>query len=128
VSAQPREDETAGTNGVVHQALRREVNERISAVNNTFGVSGPETIDVMCECVRESCKAHIAMSVAEYEHVRRFPTRFFVKEGHEIAQEERVLSDANGYVVIEARGRGGVYAVSADPRGSHRRRPDEVGV
>jgi hypothetical protein len=125
VSAQPKEAHTAAA-GVVHQALRREVNERISLLNTTtFGVAGPETIDVVCECVRPSCTAAITMTVSDYELVRRFPTRFFVKEGHEVAEGERVVAEADGYVVIEASGRGGLYAVSADPR-SPFRRPQEA--
>jgi hypothetical protein len=124
VSVQPRENNAVAANGVVQQALRREVNEHISSLNNTFGVSGPEKIDVMCECVRANCEARITMSLAEYERVRRFPTHFFVKEGHEIATEGRVVSEASGYVIIEAGGRGGLYAVRADPRSSHRRRSE----
>jgi siroheme synthase (precorrin-2 oxidase/ferrochelatase) len=116
MSAQPREVETAGTSGVVHQALRREVNEHISAV------AEPELIEVMCECVRAECAAHVTMTLAEYELVRRFPTRFFVKAGHDVAEGERVVAEADGYVVIEASGRGGLYAVSADPRSRYRRR------
>lgn len=122
VSAQPKEDETAGANGVVHQALRREVNEHISALSATFGVTEPETIDVICECVRAECVARITTTVAEYELVRRFPTRFFIKAGHVVAEEERVVAESDGYIVIEASGRGGLYAVSADPRSQYRRR------
>lgn len=113
VSAQPKEDETAGANGVVHQALRREVNEHISALSATFGVTEPETIDVICECVRAECVARITTTVAEYELVRRFPTRFFIKAGHVVAEEERVVAESDGYIVIEASGRGGLSAVSA---------------
>jgi hypothetical protein len=126
MSAQPKEDYTAASNGVVHQALRREVNERISSVNEAFGVTKPERIDVVCECVGATCAARITMTAAEYELVRRFPTRFFVKAGHEVAEEERVVDQSDGYVVIEASGRGGLYAVSADPRSPYRRR-DGVG-
>lgn len=123
MSAQPKEhDYTSATTGVVHQALRREVNERISSVNEIFGVTEPEMIDVVCECVRADCVAHVTMTVADYESVRRFPTRFFVKEGHDVADEERVVDESDGYIVIEASGRGGLYAVSADPRSTYRRR------
>jgi hypothetical protein len=126
VSAQPKA-ELAGTIGVVHQSLRREVNERISALSSTFAVTEPETIDVICECVRAECEARITMTVAEYELVRRFPSRFFVKSGHDVAEEERVVAESDGYVVIEASGRGGLYAVSADPRSPYRR-PEAVGT
>jgi len=33
-----------------------------------------------CECVHTNCLARIVMTVAEYDAVRRFPTRFFVKD------------------------------------------------
>jgi hypothetical protein len=109
MSAQPREIQPPPAPvSVAHQALRREVNEHISTLNSTFGVGGSESIDVVCECVRANCAARIAMSVSEYEYVRRFPARFFVKEGHEIALEERVVSEAGGYVVIEDVRQGGM--------------------
>ena len=122
MSAQPKDQDPVVTDGVVHQALRREVNEQISSLNTDgFGIDGSETIDVVCECVRGACTARIVMTVADYELVRRFPTRFFVKAGHEVAAEERVVKESDGFVVIEASGRDGVYAVSADPRGVYRR-------
>ena len=81
----------------------------------------------MPECIWNDCTAKITMIVGDYEAVRRFPTRFFVKAGHEVAEEERVVAESDGYVVIEASGRGGLYAVSADPRGRWYRRPEVVG-
>jgi hypothetical protein len=128
VSAQPKGHEAAPADGVVQQALRRVVNEQISSLNaDGVRIDGAETIDVLCECVRGACTARITMRVADYELVRRFPTRFFVKAGHEVAEEERVVEESHGYVVIEARGRRGLWAVSADPRSPYRRRT-EVGA
>ncbi len=124
MSVQPRADYGATPSAVADRALRRDVNEQISSLNHKFGVEGRETIDVMCECVRGNCEALITMTVADYERLRRFPTHFCVKEGHEIAAEERILSEASDYVIIEAHGRGGFYAVGTDPRGSHRRRSE----
>ncbi len=116
MSAQPTDEHVVPTDGVVHQALRRDVNEQISAINSAFGVDEAESIEVMCECVRGNCTASIAMTVREYETVRRFPTRFFVKEGHEVAEKERIVAESGDYVVIEAFGREGLYAVGVDPR------------
>jgi hypothetical protein len=125
VSAQARERDAE--NGAVNQALRREVNERISSTNAEFGVTEPEAIAVFCECVRERCAAQVSMTLAAYELVRRFPTRFVVKAGHEVADDAHVVSEADGYVVIEARGTGGAYAVVTDPRRrAHRRRSAEA--
>jgi hypothetical protein len=66
------------------------------------------------------------MTIGDYERLRLFPTRFCVKEGHEIAAEERILSQGSDYVVIEASRRGGLSALGTDSRGSHR--GSEVGV
>ena len=116
MSAQPKGDYVAGTHGVVHQALRREVNEQISSINATSGVGEAGSVQIMCECIRSNCTASIVMTVREYETVRRSPTRFFVKEGHEVGEEERVVAESTNYIVIEAFGREGLYAVRADPR------------
>jgi hypothetical protein len=40
------------------------------------------------------------MSLKEYEAVRRYPTRFFIKEGHEVADVVRVVGYGTGYVVV----------------------------
>lgn len=121
MSAQPQQGYSRVTGhadgvGVVHQALRREVNEHISSLNHDFSVRPSETIAVICECIRASCTANVEMTVPAYDEVRRFPTRFVVKEGHEIGDGERVVDTADGYVVIELTGSGGLYAVGVDPR------------
>ena len=122
MSVQPSEAHTTdglvadGGGAVVHQALRREVNESISALNQDFHVAAPELIDVMCECVHLNCTEHVSMTLAAYEAIRRFPTHFVVKAGHEVAEGERIVSDALDHVVVEKSGRDGIYAVSADPR------------
>lgn len=100
-----------------HQALRREVNERISEISTgSFGLTADESIEVICECAHPRCAAPITVTVAEYEAVRRFPTRFFVKPAHRLANGERVVSESAEYAVVEASGAGGLYAVGADPR------------
>jgi hypothetical protein len=121
MSAQPRLNE--GTDAalgagadIVNQALRREVNERIRSISDDFAVAEPETIQVVCECARAGCAAQIVMSVADYELVRRFPTRFLATHGHDVAEEARVVSETADYIVVEVGGRGGLYAVGSDPR------------
>ena len=106
------------TAGIVRQVLQREVNERINAVNEDFGVGVDEgeEVTVICECAELSCAARITMTTAEYEQVRRFPTRFLVKGGHEIGKGARVVGESDGHVVVEVDGRAGIYAVSTDPR------------
>ena len=71
----------------------------------------PETVEIWCECGHTRCTGQIVTTVADYEQVRRFPARFFIKEGHEISDTERIVDQGEGYVVVEKRGRGGLYAV-----------------
>jgi hypothetical protein len=122
MSAQPQErrlsrvSEEDRPGVVVQQTLRREVNEQIRSINEGFGVGEPDTIDVICECIHANCTTYITMTVADYELVRRFPTHFFIKEGHDVAEGERVVSESADFIVVESSGSAGLYAVSADPR------------
>jgi hypothetical protein len=119
MSAQPKDDcATDSTVGAgassSHQALRRVVNESISVLKHQ--ITQPELIDVICECVHMNCTEHVSMTVASYDALRRFPTRFVVKAGHEVAESERIVSEAAQYIVVEKIGTQGIYAVRNDPR------------
>jgi hypothetical protein len=108
---------------VVHQTLRREVNERIRQLARGFDGSHRETMDIVCECAFTDCEGRLTMTVADYETVRRFPTRFVVKAAHYVSEFERVVADSDAYIVVEKVGAAGSYAVRADPR---RRRTEEA--
>jgi hypothetical protein len=120
MSAQPQEapshEVRAEADSVVHQALRREVNEQIRKLGPGLDGTTLEAIDVVCECAYSGCTGRLTMSVSEYEAARRFPTRFLVKAGHEVSEFERVVAESDAYVVVEKVGRGGSYAVGVDPR------------
>jgi hypothetical protein len=120
------DDPAEGTDddvSVVHQALRREVNEQISDVSVRLHIEESESMEVMCECAHADCKHLIPIPVAAYEQVRRFATHFFVKAGHEVSENERVVSENDGYVIVEKLGGDGSYAAASDPRtGSSQRR------
>lgn len=112
-----------GRGDPARQSLRRDVNERITLAGEELGATAEDTLDVLCECVHADCAGLISITVAEYQAVRRFPTRFFVKAGHEVAKTERVVAESDGHVVIEATGQTGLRAVVTDPRSQHHRRP-----
>ena len=120
MSAEPQhvliEEVGAETDSVVHQALRREVNERIRKLGVGFEDSPPDAIVVVCECAYGDCTGRVRIAIADYEAVRRFPTRFLVKAGHEVSEFERVVAECNACPVVEKVGRGGFYALGADPR------------
>jgi hypothetical protein len=54
----------------------------------------------VCECGDSNCRGEIVLSLREYEAVRQHPTRFLIKEGHEVADVVRVLGYGTGYVVV----------------------------
>ena len=58
--------------------------------------------------------------------VRRFPTRFVVKEGHVAGEVERVVESRGGYAVVEKSGADAEHAILLDPRRKASRRPSKV--
>ena len=85
---------------VAYRATRGEALERLDS-----GETEPETVEIWCECGHTRCTGQIVTTVADYEQVRRFPARFFIKEGHEISDTERIVDQGEGYVVVEKCGR-----------------------
>jgi hypothetical protein len=97
-----------------HQALFREVNERIEELAETFDLKGELTI--LCECGSGRCAERIALHENEYEKLRRIPTHFAVRPGHEIPDVERVIERSDGFVVVEKFGESAKAAIRLDPR------------
>jgi hypothetical protein len=80
------------------EALFRDVNERIAESAERFEASGTEFV---CECADPNCTHRIAVSLAEYEHVRAEPTTFLVAPGHEERDIEQVVSDRGGFRSVD---------------------------
>jgi hypothetical protein len=98
----------------VRQGLLREVNEQIERLGERIDMIGP--VAALCECGRPDCAERIEISEAEYEAVRRFPTRFVVSRGHERDEDERVVEKHDGYLVTEKVGESCLDAIRFDPR------------
>jgi len=80
---------------VGRQVLRRELNDRVSALNG----AQPE-LDVLCECGRASCRDRLVLAQIVYEQVRSVPTRFLIKHSH--AGPSEVIVDAHdGFLIVE---------------------------
>lgn len=99
---------------VGRQALRREVNQRIQALNEQFQA---EELEVFCECGRTGCSDRLKASASTYDALRRVPTHFLVKRGH-VADEDRVVGEHDQFVIVEKFGSSGVEAVALE---RHRR-------
>ena len=104
---------------VITQMLFREVNERMRWLHTELEHEGE--LQIICECRNRGCLEPLSLSAASYDAIRRIPTHFIVKAGHEMPDGERVAASFNGYVVAEKTGRDALTAVRFDPR---KRSPD----
>ena len=104
-----------GERGARNESLFRRVNERVEEVNKAFE-SILEDADFICECADIDCMEKIGMTLREYEALRDVSTHFAVKPGHVLAEEERVVEQRAGYVIVEKVGHAGERAAELDPR------------
>ena len=98
-----------------NEATFREANERIeeAAAEGTF-----DRVPFICECAEEGCTAIVALRLSEYEQVRKDPRWFACLPGHERSQNwSRVVSEGEGYVVVEKVGDAAEIVEALDPRG-----------
>jgi hypothetical protein len=98
-----------------NQSLFRDVNERIEEVSKGFGRS-MKMIDFVCECGRADCSEAVEMTHGEYESIRRSPTHFAIKAGHEITEVEQVMASNARYIVVSKVGAAAQTAKQLDPR------------
>jgi len=85
-----------------NQALFRAVNEKISEMNEAFG-SILGTFAITCECSQLNCVELIEIPGGAYRTVRGNPRTFAVLPDHVDPNVERVLSNHDGYAVVEVR-------------------------
>ncbi len=99
-----------------NENLFRAVNERLKELGEAFeGIT--ERAEFVCECADRSCAQRIEMTLAEYERVRRKPTRFMTAPGHEDRSLEQIVDVNDRYVIVEKRsGDPARAALEGDPR------------
>jgi hypothetical protein len=101
-----------------NQALYREVNEKLEALNEAFAVALDAGGSWVCECADLSCAEAMELTLGEYEALRAHPNRFAVLPGHVLPDVERIVEDHGGYVVVEKLGPGASFAAEMNPRRS----------
>ena len=105
-----------------NEALVREVNERINALDRgaagSGAVAGVETFRFHCECGREGgCPEQIWMTLSEYEVVRKQDDRFALVPGHETDGLEHVVDGNERFVIVDKVEEAEPF-VADDPRGA----------
>ena len=76
----------------------REVNE---AIADTAAKMDADEAEFVCECADVECAHRIEAQLEEYERVRKDPTRFLLKLGHERPRWERIVGLTPRYAIVE---------------------------
>ena len=97
-----------------NESAFRKVNEGIDAGRGL--TDAEEVISFVCECGRLGCTEMLDVTVSTYQSVRSSGRQFIVRPDHVDAESERVVEQADGYVVTEKTGRAGEKAEELDPR------------
>jgi hypothetical protein len=107
-----------------NEARFRGINERLEQGLRQVP-HNPELLEFVCECGSRDCQAHIRLSFAEYEEVRRDSRHFAVVPGHVAPDTERVVASADRFEVVEKFGAAVPLADATDQResGETGRRP-----
>ena len=92
-----------------NQALFRAVNEKMYELLEQFG-DVTDTHSVACECADVQCVQLLEIPAEAYRQVRESPRTFVVLADHVYPDVERVVSSNDGYAVVEAIGKGALYA------------------
>jgi hypothetical protein len=106
----------------LNEAVFREVNERISQVNETFESNVPSEwqmpeLDLICECGDSSCVERISMPIDAYEQVRADSRQFVIVPGHEDRAVEVVVAHEKTYDLVRKRpGEAAAVAEETDSR------------
>jgi hypothetical protein len=98
-----------------NQSLFREVNERVVDLEQggLQEVAGDgSAVHAICECANAACHEPILMDIDGYTAIRSSPLHFLIKAGHEWPDVERVISEHDGYVVVEKIGETGEMAIA----------------
>ena len=98
-----------------NESLFRSLNERLEQVRQ--GVADEEPTEYFCECAQRNCATMVALSPAEYEHVRSAGDRVLVIPEHLVPDVEQVLEEHSTYWIVEKLGVGSYVADALDPRG-----------
>jgi hypothetical protein len=83
------------------QVLYREVNDRIQAIQERFGML--PSIAYMCECGR-ACNLRVDVAAADYARVRDVSTYFLITPDHLASEVDRVVEAHDSWLLVEAVG------------------------
>jgi hypothetical protein len=100
-----------------NEAVFRNVNERIEALQHSFAVAEKEPLQMICECDQLDCMERVTIGVDAYELVRSQPDQFIVTPGHVDSSVDEVMGVTSSYLIVRKKeGDAQDVAVETDPR------------
>jgi len=89
-----------------NEALLRHVNDRVATLDRRaeggWAAGEADRFEFHCECgAPQGCPETLALTLDEYERVRREVDRFVVAPGHETPEIERTVERREGYLVVD---------------------------
>ena len=84
-----------------NEAMHRAVNREIEQVAEDFGERSADTIDVLCECGQPGCTSLLSLTIGDYDRVHGQRDRFIVAQGHLDPELERVVEEADEFLVVD---------------------------
>ena len=83
-----------------NEAAFRDRNEWTRRENERFATRAA-TFAIVCECGDAGCQAPISLTIAEYEAVRAYATRFVVAPNHEDPESDVLIGEHADFTVVE---------------------------
>jgi hypothetical protein len=100
-----------------NEAVFREINEQVDAINRGLAAISDNQMHIVCECGDLLCVDRLVVPVARYEEIRADSALFFVEPGHDKPAFEDVVERADGFDVVRKRpGEPQRVAEETDPR------------
>ena len=93
------------------EGMGRLANEHVLATAGTDA-----TAPLRCECGDDVCHERIAVERDDYERIRQDSMLFIIRPGHEIAEAEDVVENADGYEVVRKHENMRPVVERSDPR------------
>jgi hypothetical protein len=101
-----------------NEALFRQVNEELEALERGSAPAGGQTLQIVCECGDLHCSERITVPLSAYEDVRSEGSLFLAVPGHQVPSVEEVVAETADYVVVRKReGEARRLSETTNPRG-----------
>jgi hypothetical protein len=92
----------------------RQLNERVARKAHALSF-GDQRVPFICECADTSCTEVITLTQTQYRQVRNHSRRFLISPGHQ-SEPDQVLTEFEGFMVVEKTGEEGELVEEFDPR------------